>query len=318
MVVLYFITASFLLLFGNGFRLQISPLKLTRTGNLLITFVPKQATVFLDDVRVDTSSPSRIRAVFPGTHAVRIEAPGFFPYLHSVHVESMRTTFISDVYLIENHGATSSNTQTPTLTMQPEGATSASVAGSLLMVSSTQNGGTIISKDGDALTRDLGFGTWRIAGGDTHYFALTHIEKNEIEFRLWSTPDVVAFHISGTRMNTQTWNNGVEISTALVYSPFELWAINTARGSAAMVSRVSKPILRVLPIPQTAVVLAVLPNEIIAYQLADTMNTPISIVHVAPNEEIVDANLSMEGSSINFVTKKGGAFTAWSQVLFTK
>lgn len=319
LVVLYFITAAILLLFGNGYRLQRSPLRIAQTGNLLVTFVPKQADVFLDNERVDTSAPVRIRAVFPGVHVVSIIAQGFFPYPHHVDVAAMRTTFINDVYLIEQHAATSSTVRSSAPVIE-EAAPSNSlfVNDSFLSVSSTPRAGTFITRDGVPFTRDLGIGTWRIAGGDKKYFAVTKINSNETQFRQWNTPDVVDFSVSGTRLLTQTWNNTDAVTAHVVYSPFELWVVHTAKGAATLISRLSKPIMQVLLVPDTAIALAVLPDEIIAYQLADTLNTPISIVRTAADEEIISANLSADGTTLNFVTKKNKQFIEWQQVLFSQ
>ncbi len=319
MLVLYVITAALLLLFGNGYRVQIPGFKILRTGNLLITFVPTRSNVLLDGSLVDTSAPSRVRAVFPGNHTVAIMAPGFFPYSQPITVQPMRTTFVSDVYLLEKHDAvlvsSSTSFTAPAELIAP---TSTVVNGSLLSVSSTPAGGTIITNGTNPLTRDLGIGSWRIAGGDGRYFAITRLDASQTQFRLWSSPDSIAFSVPGTHLLDHSWNNINAISVHLVFTPFELWEVNPNSGAATLLSRLSKPIITVLPVPQTAVALAVLPDEIIAYQLADTLNVPISIAHAPEGAEIVSASLNTAGGVITYTTKKGAEYSTWTQVILTR
>lgn len=317
LVLLYGVAAALLLLFGNGYRMQMPGFRLTRTGNLLVTFVPGSARVTLDDALVETSAPARVRAVFPGVHTIGITADGYFPYNEQIRVEPMQTTFVSDVYLLERHAAALAATSSTA----PAAAVDAAVTlQNPLAVSSTPAGGTIITNGGKALTRDLGIGAWHIAGDDARYFILSHAQgdASEMQFRTWSAPDTIAFSIPGVKLLTQDWNNVSAVSVHLVYSPFELWEVNPAAGTATILSRLSKPIRTVLPVPGTAVALVVLPDEIVAYQLADTMNSPVSVVQAPGGSEIVDASLDAAGGVLTYTTKSGAVFSTWKQTILSR
>ena len=273
-MILYWCTASAVLLFGSGYRLRISPFRISRTGNILATYTPKNAAVFLDNVLVGTSSPARIRSVFPGSHTIRITHPGYLDYERAIRVEQKETAFLTTLFLIRDAA--------PELLSQD----------SLFkeLTTSTTFTPSIIDTTGSLIV-------------------LKHENKKEIEFRTTDAPNITAFILQGESIVTHTFNSNTYF---LVYSPFELWVVDSKNKSARIISRVSKPILDVIALPESPLAFVLFQDELIAYELTDVSGIPQTIIHSATIKKIAP---STDGTAIEYLVDGNGVLRTYRRAI---
>ncbi len=280
MVVCYFVTATAILLFANGYRLRFAPLRFAQTGNILATFTPTNANVYVDEVLITNSSPARIRALFPGSHHIEISKDGFISYKRDIHIEPRTTAFVNDIYLPTSGpakllGTAATSTAARFIVQTFLASDPVTVAGHVVSVTTTAARGTQLIIDGTLASRDLGVGSWRVAGGDANMLALFHSVTHDLVLRRWDSIDTPIVSISGDTIVPYIYKG---TTTLFAFSKFEVWQINTATGGAALVTRQSKPIVTVLPLTPLNVVAVVFADQIVAYELSEPQATPIELV----------------------------------------
>ncbi len=277
--------------------MHLWPMRISRTGNMLITFIPKNASVFLDTTLVETSSPARIRAIFPGSHTIALQRDGFLPYTRTVQIDPQQTTFLNDIFLIQNTTSTEITTFSGTKKSVPE--TLGVLNGHTVFVTSSPKLGTVVSIDTAVATHDLGVGSWRIMGGDKNFLVLARTDKQEMQFRAWNTLNDVAFSVHGTTLVSNIFSGDTLFA---VYSQNELWLVDSEKKSARIILRVSKPISQVLLVPETTLAIIMFQDEINMYELNDDRGIPFTLVH---NQDILNMALSADEHALEYTIDIG-------------
>lgn len=309
LIALYFIVATWLLLFANGFRIQFSPITISRTGNILATFKPTGADVELDKNGTKYSSPARIRSLFPGIHQISISANGYLPYERTIRVEPKMTSFISDIYLIRDIAPEPHTTAVANPAEVDIKKLIAQTVGKDVKLQTTAASGTRIIIDGAVASRDLGTGAWKIVGGDTNVLAITRLESDEVQFRAWGQIDTVVATLPGHKVVSTVFNGA---NSLLAISDFELWNFDTDTRAAELIYRFSTPIISVLPVPKTTLIIVALPDEINAFHLGDHHYIPTTIVRGS----IVANNISNDGLNLLYSIKEGQETKNFSRLLY--
>lgn len=310
LVALYFIIATWLLLFANGFRFQLSPFTISRTGNILATFKPTSAEIEIDNNKTRFSSPARIRSLFPGTHRATISADGYLPYTRSIRIEPKKTSFISNIFLLKDAPPEPiAETITPTDEMDAESLIKKTIGTSVELITTTASGTRIVIGEGARVSRDLGAGAWKIVGGDAHVLAVARLESDEIQFRSWDQIDTVIATLPGHKV-VSTEFDGSE--SMLAISDFEVWNFNTTTRTAELVYRFSTPIISVLPVPETTLITIALPDEIAAFHLGDHHYIPTTLVR----ESVVAQKISDDGRYLHYSVKIGQEIKNFRRILY--
>lgn len=309
--VLYFFVAAALLLFANGYRVRVNPLTISRTGNILATYTPKRAVITIDNQTIDTTSPARIRALFPGIHTITIAADGYLPYARSVRIEPQVTSFVSEIFLLRDTmpRIIGETTSTPVID-SPIPVTS--IAGRAIAIETTPATGTRVLVNGSPITRDLGIGTWVIAGGDDKVFAIARTDTASIQLRPWNNPESVITTLPGTSVTYHEFNG---VQTLLTQGTFELWSFNTEKQTAGLIYRFSKPIYDIITVPETTTVLVRLADEIVAFHLGDQHYLPTKISGDEA-QPIVDARLLNTGNAITFTRQADERFITYFREVY--
>lgn len=298
LAVLYFFVATWLLLFANGYRFQLNPFVISRTGNILATFEPTDARIHLDDSSESLVSPARIRSIFPGVHKISIRSEGYLPYERTIRVEPKKTSFISNIYLIKSAA--------PKLTeakIAPSPRTNLldeilKTTGKNVLIETTMTSGTRIIVDDTISSRDLGAGAWKILNADKNVLAISRLDTNEIQFRSWKNLDEIVTTLPGNAIVTTEFDG---TSSMLAISDFEIWNFDTNRTAAELVYRFSTPILSVLAVPETNLITATLPDKITAFNLGDHHYIPTILFEGS----VTASAISPDGTSIMFETPAG-------------
>lgn len=101
----YFYLAVFLLaapavvLYTMGYRFNFTTGRLVQTGALSVSSIPKAATVWLDDQKLDQSTPTVVNRFLPGTYHLRLAKDGYKPWEREVEIKSRQTTIVDNAVL---------------------------------------------------------------------------------------------------------------------------------------------------------------------------------------------------------------------------
>lgn len=97
-VLLFLVTAPLSLLYTAGFRWTKEG-GLLKTGTLLLATTPRGAVITIDGRKRSDRSPSIVKRLRPGKHAVRMEFPGHQPWEKTITIKSGETSFAEAVVL---------------------------------------------------------------------------------------------------------------------------------------------------------------------------------------------------------------------------
>lgn len=100
--IIFLLVAPILIFYTAGYRYNFKKNKLERNGTLLISSVPRGASVFLDGQVLHGSTPVTFQNVSPGWHTLRLEKPSYRAWEKSVEVRSEQVTFAEDIQLWKN------------------------------------------------------------------------------------------------------------------------------------------------------------------------------------------------------------------------
>jgi len=121
LVAVFCIVTPVLILFTAGYRYDWSEKRLVTTGVLSIDITPKDAAVFVNDIRIEKDVPIRLTNLTPNNYHIRIEKFGFHVWEKDMTVQSNQTTYIRDISLLEQ--------STPTLVLAEQNTPSFSASG---------------------------------------------------------------------------------------------------------------------------------------------------------------------------------------------
>lgn len=309
---LYLIAALWLILFAHGYRLQFSPLRLSATGSIFATFIPDSAVLLIEDSAQQSSSPARVRTLFPGLHAVRISADGYTPYERTVRVAPHETTFITDIFLIRD--AKPRVVATSTVPITPDAARESPnierESANDLSIESHPQLGTRILQRGVAISRDLGVGSWRIAVHDDRWITLARHDTDTIQLRRRATPDVVFTTLPGSRVISSRYKNDTSL---IVVSSFELWRVSAETGAASLLYRVSKPITDVHTVPETPLVVVAHDDELVALRTNDYQTIPTVVAQGTQLEQI---SITPDGLAVRYTVHEDALVVTYERVLY--
>ncbi|MCX6781408.1 MAG: PEGA domain-containing protein [Candidatus Magasanikbacteria bacterium] len=305
--------ATLLMLFANGYRFKFHPFLISKTGNILATFIPTDATLSVDGSYFSNSSPARVRALFPGQHQISLSAPGYISYDRQLMIEPQQTAFVSDINLILDKSVDMAGPTNFIATTSTSPILRSTIAGHDISLATSTQTGTEISIDGSPATRDLGAGSWSIANGDTNLFGIIHADRDQIDFRSWNTPDITSFVLPGHSVEPHIFKSAHSL---FAISNFELWRVDSDKKTAELVYRFSKPLVQVLPIQNTMLVLVRLPDQIVAFHIGDRHYIPTPL---ATDPHIVEMHMSADGTTLEYTTKNqnNDGYTAYTRQIST-
>lgn len=101
--VLFLIVAPLLLLYAEGFRIDVRHQLVYKTGLFALTVSPQPDTITIDTVRrTRTSTAIRIPGLAPGTHTVTVSKNGYHSWTGTVLIRSGTATTYDDIILIRD------------------------------------------------------------------------------------------------------------------------------------------------------------------------------------------------------------------------
>ncbi|MCX6780374.1 MAG: PEGA domain-containing protein, partial [Candidatus Magasanikbacteria bacterium] len=97
----FFVISPLLVLYTSGYRYDFKNGIIQEIGAISVDVLPKNATVFLNDIKVPGKMPIRLKNVSPGKYKIRISADDFYDWEKEVTVENKQTVYIKEIKLIK-------------------------------------------------------------------------------------------------------------------------------------------------------------------------------------------------------------------------
>lgn len=94
---LFFILTPVLLLYSLGYKFNIESKRFIKTGTISIKTDPENARVFLDNIKLEKTTPYILAGLFPGAHTVTLEKEDFYLYKTLVEV---RPSFVTELNIV--------------------------------------------------------------------------------------------------------------------------------------------------------------------------------------------------------------------------
>ncbi|HSR88865.1 MAG TPA: PEGA domain-containing protein [Candidatus Udaeobacter sp.] len=105
-IVAFFIIAPLVIMYTAGYHLDWKNLKngpLKKTGAISIDVQPKNATVFLNGIKLKDKMPIRLNNIAQNKYSLRITAPNYFDWSKEIDVKENQTNYIKEISLIQKN-----------------------------------------------------------------------------------------------------------------------------------------------------------------------------------------------------------------------
>lgn len=100
LIFVLFASVAFGVVFQSlGYKFNSQTKRVELTGMILIKTVPKDADVYIDNKKLNQTTPLRLTKLLPNAYSVRISKNGYIDWEEVVNVESGKASIIEDVYL---------------------------------------------------------------------------------------------------------------------------------------------------------------------------------------------------------------------------
>lgn len=103
MIGLFLLLAPVAVFYALGYRYDVNRGQVLRTGAVLVTTYPRNATVTLDSEPARKRTPVVVRNVLPGEHLLRVELEGYETFEKRVTILAERTTLYDAILLAPKH-----------------------------------------------------------------------------------------------------------------------------------------------------------------------------------------------------------------------
>ncbi|OGC09933.1 MAG: hypothetical protein A3B74_01630 [Candidatus Kerfeldbacteria bacterium RIFCSPHIGHO2_02_FULL_42_14] len=103
-VLLFFISASIIVIATLGFRYDWQKNTFVKTGTLSIETRPENARIFLNHKVIQAKTPVVVNNLLPGELTLTIQKNGFYPWEKIIYIEPKKATVLQNVYLFKQGG----------------------------------------------------------------------------------------------------------------------------------------------------------------------------------------------------------------------
>ncbi len=105
MAIMFFLIACFcivspiIVLYTAGYRYDFASRQIKQTGVISIDIEPADASVFLNNVKINKKIPMRLINYAPGAYAVKFSKTGYYDWQKDITVESKKTSYLKNISL---------------------------------------------------------------------------------------------------------------------------------------------------------------------------------------------------------------------------
>ncbi|MFA6587779.1 MAG: hypothetical protein WCT08_01785 [Patescibacteria group bacterium] len=101
---IFFIIAPLTVLYANGFRINLKPLQITKTGSISLFGEPKNVLIEINDDEPDSFNlPKSFRYLLPGNYKINISANQYLDWPIEVNVKAGESSNLSNIQLIKDN-----------------------------------------------------------------------------------------------------------------------------------------------------------------------------------------------------------------------
>lgn len=97
----FLIISPILVLYSSGYRYDFVNGIIQETGAISIDILPKNATAYLNDAKLKSKIPIRLKNLAHGKYKIRLSAEGYYDWEKEVVVENKQTVYIKEIKLIQ-------------------------------------------------------------------------------------------------------------------------------------------------------------------------------------------------------------------------
>lgn len=102
LVAVFIIASPIIVLYTAGYRYSWKDKKIKQTGAISVDATPREATVILNDTRINKRLPLRLTTIAPGDYRLKIVHDGYRTWEKDITVLSKETTYIKDISLFKD------------------------------------------------------------------------------------------------------------------------------------------------------------------------------------------------------------------------
>ncbi len=104
-LIIFLVTAPSVILYTQGYRLNIKRGTIQKTGILIVSSLPKRADVYLNNQLVaGDPTPTRIEQLLPADYEIKVTKEGYHSWQKKLRVYENTTTFAEDIILWKQTG----------------------------------------------------------------------------------------------------------------------------------------------------------------------------------------------------------------------
>lgn len=100
---LFFAIAPVLVLYTSGYKYDWTYGLLHETGSINIDIEPKNASVFINNVKIKSKIPIRLTEKTPGKYDILIKSPGYFDWYKEIEVKNKQTVYLKEISILKKN-----------------------------------------------------------------------------------------------------------------------------------------------------------------------------------------------------------------------
>lgn len=100
-IVGFLVAAPILILYTAGYRYSWKKQEISKAGSLVLETEPRGADVYLNNAKLESTTPIRLTEVFPNDYKILIEKDGYYSWQKTLPVTAQNTTFAEDIILFK-------------------------------------------------------------------------------------------------------------------------------------------------------------------------------------------------------------------------
>lgn len=102
-IVAFFVISPMIIMYTAGYHYDWKNGLLKETGAISIDVEPKNATVYLNGIKLQDKMPIRLNNIAPAKYSLHITAPGYFDWLKEIEVKNTQTNYTKEISLIKKN-----------------------------------------------------------------------------------------------------------------------------------------------------------------------------------------------------------------------
>lgn len=102
-IIAFFVISPLIIMYTAGYHYDWQNGLLKETGAISVDVEPKNATVYLNGIKLKDKMPIRLNNIAPAKYSLRITAPGYFDWLKEIEVKNTQTNYTKEIGLIKKN-----------------------------------------------------------------------------------------------------------------------------------------------------------------------------------------------------------------------